>query len=126
LEQYAGDPRAAGVRESLVELDLYRERPRKSRLLAGTLSTVIPGSGQMYAGRYRDGLVAFTVSSLFIAGTVVALNDENYPLAAIAGIVGLPFYVGNIYGAANAADKYNLSLARSTRNALLLSLDYHF
>jgi tetratricopeptide (TPR) repeat protein len=126
LEHYTGDPRTAGVKKSLAELDRYEERPRKSRLLAGTMSAVIPGSGQMYAERYRDGLMAFTVNSLFIAGTVVALNEENYALAAIAGGVGLPFYIGNIYGAANAANKYNLGFTKSTRNALLLSLDYHY
>jgi tetratricopeptide (TPR) repeat protein len=126
LDRHTGDPRTAGVKEALGELDRYQERPRKSRLLAGTMSAIIPGSGQMYAERYRDGLMALTVNSLFIAGTVVALNDENYPLAAIAGGVGLPFYFGNIYGATNAASKYNLGLTKTTRNSLLLSLDYHF
>jgi tetratricopeptide (TPR) repeat protein len=126
LKEYSGDPRTAGVRESLAELDRYQEQPRKSRLLAGTLSAVVPGSGQMYAGRYRDGLMALVVNGLFVSGTVLAVKDENYPLAAIVGGIGLPFYIGNIYGAANAANKYNLGLTGNTRNSLLISLDYHF
>jgi len=126
LEQHAGDPRTEGVKESLAEIDRYQQRPRKSRRLAGAMSAVVPGSGQMYAGRYRDGLMALTVNGLFIAGTVLAVNDENYPLAVIVGGVGLPFYIGNIYGASNAANKYNLGLRKTTRNRLLLSLDYRF
>jgi len=125
-ELYPGDPRAEGAREAIAELDRYQDSPRKSRVLAGSMSTVIPGSGQMYAGYYRDGLMALTVNGLFIAGTVIAINDENYPLAILAGGFGLPFYVGNIYGAANAAGRYNLGLTRATRDTLLVSLDYQF
>jgi len=125
-ELYPGDPRTEGAGESVAELDRYQERPRKSRLLAGSMSAVVPGSGQMYAGYYRDGLVALTVNGLFIAGTVIAINDENYPLALLAGGFALPFYVGNIYGGANAAGRYNLGLIRATRDTLLVSLDYQF
>jgi TM2 domain-containing membrane protein YozV len=126
LERYRGDPRNAGVREALAELARYEGRPRKSPPLAATMSAIIPGTGQMYAERYRDGLVALAVNGLFIAGTVASFKDENYALAAIVGGVGLPFYVGNIYGAANATRQWNLAFDRTTRDALVIALEYHF
>jgi tetratricopeptide (TPR) repeat protein len=126
LANYPEDERVPGVQASFGLLDEYESQPRKSPALAGTMSSVIPGSGQMYAEHYKDGLMAFVVNGLFIAGTVAALDDDNYALAAIVGGVGLPFYVGNIYGAANASRKWNLSLSRKLRDDLSLSLNYHY
>lgn len=126
LASYPDDQRVPGVKASFGLLDEYESQPRKSPALAGTMSAVIPGSGQMYAEHYKDGLMAFVVNGLFIAGTVAALNDDNYALAAIVGGVGLPFYVGNIYGAANVSRKWNLSLTRKLREDLSLSLNYHY
>ncbi|MBW2476044.1 MAG: tetratricopeptide repeat protein [Deltaproteobacteria bacterium] len=126
LDRYPGDNREPGVHTSFTLLDMYEAQPKKSPALAGTLSAIIPGSGQVYAEHYRDGIVAFVVNGLFIAGTVTAINHENYALAGIVGGVGLPFYVGNIYGAANASRKWNLSLSRQLRDALALTLSYHY
>lgn len=107
-------------------LERFAEQPTKSPLLAGTLSAIIPGSGYCYAGRKKDGLVAFVVNGLFIAGTVVAINDENYPAAALIGGAGVPFYLGNIYGSANAAQKWNLSLRKGLQKELSLMMQYHY
>lgn len=123
---YPDDDRAASIGKSLSLLDAYEKYPKKSPGLAGTMSAILPGSGQVYAERYRDGLMAFVVNGLFIAGTIAAIDDENYALAGIVGGIGLPFYVGNIYGAANAARKWNLSLSQSLRDNLALSLSYHY
>jgi tetratricopeptide (TPR) repeat protein len=123
---YPHDERVPGVQESFRLLDEYEAQPKKSPTLAGAMSAVIPGSGQMYAEHYKDGLMAFAVNGLFIAGTIAALDDENYALAAIVGGVGFPFYVGNIYGAANATRKWNLSLSRKLHDELSISLNYHY
>jgi tetratricopeptide (TPR) repeat protein len=125
-ENYPQDERVPEVRKSFALLDAYEAQPKKSPGLAGTMSAVIPGSGQMYAEHYKDGLMAFVVNGLFIAGALASLDDENYALAAIVGGVGLPFYVGNIYGAANATRKWNLSLSRRLRDDLSISLNYHY
>jgi tetratricopeptide (TPR) repeat protein len=126
LVNYPQDERVPGVRESFTLLDEYETKSQKSPALAGTMSAVIPGSGQMYAEHYKDGLMAFVVNGLFIAGTIAAIDDDNYALAAIVGGIGVPFYVGNIYGAANATRKWNLSLSRKLRDDLSLSLNYHY
>jgi hypothetical protein len=70
--------------------------------------------------------MAFAVNGLFIAVTIAAIDNENYALDGIVGGIGLPFYVGNVYGAANAARKWNLSLSRKLRSDLSMTLNYHF
>lgn len=124
LVNYPGDERVHAVQEGLILLDEYEAVPLKSPPLAGILSAVLPGSGQAYAGRYKDGAMAFLVNALFITGTIVALDNENYAVAAIVGGVGLPFYFGNIYGAANSAKKWNLSLSKDMSNKLSISLNF--
>jgi len=126
LESYPQDDRAERVRQTIALLDRNLEVPRKSPAVAGVMSSVVPGSGYMYAGRYGDGVVALIVNGLFIAGTVAAIHQENYAVAAIVGGIGLPFYVGNIYGSANAATKWNIGVRKELREKIAVSLDYRF
>jgi tetratricopeptide (TPR) repeat protein len=126
LESYPQDSRAERVRQTITLLDRDGEMPRKSPAVAGVMSAVVPGSGYMYAGRYGDGVVALIVNGLFIAGTVAAIHQENYAVAAIVGGIGLPFYVGNIYGSANAATKWNIGVRKGLREKIAVSLDYRF
>ena len=110
LERYPGYSGEGEVRDAVAQLDLYRELPEKSPVLAGILSAILPGSGYIYAEHYGDGITAFLINGLFIAGTITAIHQENYAVAGIVGGVGLPFYLGNIYGSANAAKKWNLGV----------------
>jgi tetratricopeptide (TPR) repeat protein len=110
LDRYPGHPGAENVKEATVQLDRYQELPEKSPALAGILSAILPGSGYIYAEHYGDGITAFLINGLFIAGTVTAIHQENYAVAGIVGGIGVPFYLGNIYGSANAAKKWNLGI----------------
>jgi len=108
LDRYPGHPGEENVREAAVQIDRYQELPEKSPVLAGVMSAILPGSGYIYAEHYGDGITAFLINGLFIAGTITAIHQENYAVAGIVGGVGVPFYLGNIYGSANAAKKWNL------------------
>jgi TolA-binding protein len=123
---YPGTPQGTAAREALPLVADAETRPRKSPIAAGMMSAIVPGSGYAYAGRPRDGLMAFLVNGLFIAGTVVAIDQDNAPAAVLVGGAGLPFYLGNIYGSADAARKWNLSIARDLRKELALRLDFHY
>ena len=125
-QRYPADPRAEDVATAVERIGEFRAKPLKSSLLAGSMSAVVPGSGQMYAGNYKDGLMALLVNGLFITGTLVAIDQENYATAAIVGGLGVPFYLGNIYGAANAARKWNLSLRKDLHEQLAITLDYRY
>ena len=122
VRQYPDDPRVENVREAMALLDEYQDLPQKSPVLAGVMSAIIPGSGYMYAGHYGDGITAFLINGLFIAGTITGINQENYAVGAIVGGIGLPFYFGNIYGSANAAKKWNLGVRDQLRNKIHIAL----
>ncbi len=110
LDRYPGHPGEENVREAAAQINRYQELPEKSPVLAGVMSAILPGSGYIYAEHYGDGITAFLINGLFIAGTITAIHQENYAVAGIVGGVGVPFYLGNIYGSANAAKKWNLGV----------------
>lgn len=103
---------------ALLDLDRTREREisealqspvrgTKSPRLAGTLSAVLPGAGQMYTGRWSDGLIAFTVNALLIATTVEAFENDMPVLGATTAVFASGWYLGNIYSAVNTAHRHN-------------------
>lgn len=89
------------------EIRAGRDLPGKSPGLAGTLSAILPGSGQMYAGRPSDGLHAFFWTALFAVATVEAAREDLDAPAVIGGTLFLTFYVANIRNAAVAARARN-------------------
>jgi len=123
---YPDYPASMRAEETLGMFDQYQSLPRKSEILAGFMSAVVPGSGYIYAEHYGDGITAFLINALAIAGTVTAVCNENYAVAAIVGGIGLPFYIGNIYGSANAAKKWNIAVRNELRDRISVTLDYDF
>ena len=84
-----------------------KDLPYRSPVLGGLLSTLLPGSGQVYAGAYKDGLLAFLVNGALIAASYEALDKEVYGAGGLVAFVSLTFYAGNIYGAVNSAHHAN-------------------
>ena len=94
------------INEEFLNLKKYKlideKIKRKSPLLAGTLSAIIPGLGKVYAGNNGQALASFLTCGL-MGGIVV----ENYfrlgmyhpQTLFFTGIFSL-FYIGNIYGSA--------------------------
>jgi tetratricopeptide (TPR) repeat protein len=124
--RYPGAPDASRAGGAMALLDEYEELPRKSPVLAGVMSAVIPGSGYFYAEHFGDGFMALLVNGLAIAGAVTAIYQENYAVAGIVGGIGLPFYLGNIYGSANAARKWNLAVRNELRRRMHVALEFQF
>lgn len=102
-EQFARLEAEAVRREMLARTDTIEALPRKSRALAGSLSALLPGAGQLYVGRPGDALVAFTTNAALIGGTVVAARRDQDAAAIALGFVASGFWFGNIYGAMNGA-----------------------
>ena len=81
---------------------------KKSPVLAGIFSAIVPGSGKVYAGRWTDGLVSFlmTSSAGFVAIRGISKNKNNfYPWAM--GTMSVVYYSGNIFGSAKLAKNIN-------------------
>ncbi len=81
--------------------------PSRSPILSSLMSTVVPGSGQMYSGRFSDGLYALMVITTTTAGTIYYISQERYNIAIPLGIVSAIFYSGNIYGGIQSARVFN-------------------
>lgn len=126
ISRYPGDEASLKAKATVPLLNRYRKLPHKSETLAAVLSAIIPGSGYIYAGRYGDGITAFLINGLWIAGAVTGIQADYYAIAGVLAGVGLPFYFGNVYGSANAAKKWNLQIKRDFRDQAYLSLDFKF
>jgi hypothetical protein len=98
----------APLRDPLLEhVSNFDELPTKSLWLAGSLSAVLPGAGQLYAGRWEDGLVAFTTNAVLIGATALAWHRDERVTAGALGCVAFGFYAGNVYGGVNAAARHD-------------------
>lgn len=87
--------------------------PRRSPILSAGLSTVLPGAGQAYCGRWADAWQSFSLPVLFGAAAVYYgffsrdTSAGNTVKIIVTTTLGGLFWLGNIYGAANAALDYN-------------------
>jgi len=84
--------------------------PSKSAKIAASLSAMMPGAGQLYAHRPRDAAMAFILNAILAYGTYEAIDNGEYVTGGLFGFVGVSFYAGNIYNAANNANKYNRTM----------------
>lgn len=126
IKRYPHEESAQKAGKAIALLHQYQEIPQKSEVLAAVLSALVPGSGYMYAAHYGDGVTAFAINGLWIAGAVTGIRAEYYAVAGVLAGVGLPFYLGNIYGSANAAKKWNLKVKGELRDRIYLALDFRF
>lgn len=91
----------------LREIEGLGRLPRKSPALAGSLSAVVPGTGQFYAGRYMDGAAALLLNAAFVFGAVEAFTHKLYGTFGILLFFETGWYGGNIYSAVSSTYKYN-------------------
>lgn len=92
---------------------LIPPRPRyKSRIAASLLSALLPGAGQLYAGRAGDAAYTFmaVVGPTAIACWYAADQRRRDPTrikTVLFGLTAGTFYFGGVYGANTAARDYN-------------------
>lgn len=80
---------------------------QKSPVLAGTMSAVLPGSGQAYTGSWQSGAMAFVLNALFLSATLELADKDLNAAAVVSGAVFSITYLGNILNAAESARIYN-------------------
>lgn len=91
----------------VMEVEKGETLPEKSPVLAGALSTFLPGAGQVYCGRKRDGMAAFILNGIFIWGAVRSFELDNDAVGGLLTFIEVGWYSGNIYNAVSDAHKYN-------------------
>ena len=88
-------------------LSRYNHQKRKSPMVAGLLSAVIPGSGKLYAGYKYQAISAFTTNVFFgaqMAEAIIKSGFKSVHFAYACSIFSL-YYVGNIVGSVMATKK---------------------
>ena len=110
LAASASPPSDTTTRRRITTLEGFVDQgprlPHRSPALAGTMSAVIPGSGQVYSGRVSDGLRHLLFNTVMILATISFARGEHVPAAILTGALEVPFYLGNIRGASASAKRF--------------------
>ena len=99
-------------------------RKKRSPLLAGTMSAIIPGTGKMYAGKAKEGLISFfQVSALGLATwEQYRANGLASPGFIIFGGIFSVFYLGNVWGSTLSVKVIQDEFDREINNRILLDM----
>ena len=89
------------------DLEEWKRLPRKSPVLAGSLSAILPGAGQAYVGHWSDAALAFGLNAAFLWGTYEAFDRDENVLGCFLLALDTTWYFGNVYNAANGARRVN-------------------
>ena len=103
----ADSPRRSDAEGLAEDVKAYPDIPRKSPYLAGGLSAVLPGAGQLYVERPADAAISFLLNGLFIWATIEAFHNDDTVAGCILLFFESGWYLGNVYNAMNSAHKYN-------------------
>lgn len=95
---------------------------KKKPWLAGTLSAVLPGAGQVYNGNYQSGLFSFVLNALFLSATIELTQHNLKATAAASGTIFSVVYVGNIASAIQSSKKINTLSHDPSRSTLKFNL----
>ncbi|HMK64328.1 MAG TPA: tetratricopeptide repeat protein [Thermodesulfobacteriota bacterium] len=124
--RYPDNPHLEQVRAARHLVTEYRSLPQKSEILAGILSGIIPGAGYAYAEEFATGAMSLGVNGAFIGATWTAFANGLEAVGILAGGIGLPFYIGNIYGSALAVRKWNQAVKVQGQVPIFAALDFVF
>lgn len=90
----------------------------RSPALAGILSAVLPGVGQLYTGHLIEAAIAFGLNLIFILAVIQAWRARTWLVLILLLIMEIGWYGGNIYNAVNGVHIYN----REAREAFVKQL----
>jgi TM2 domain-containing membrane protein YozV len=99
--------RRGEIENGMKLLNLKSPPEMKNPYLGVALSSILPGSGRMYAGRVGDGV--FSMITFFTSTYLAYKNykEDNYPLTVLFGGISGVFYGGNIFGTYISVKIYN-------------------
>ena len=92
--------------------------PHRSPTVAGVLSALVPGSGQVYTGRTTDGLYTFLGMVVLGSASFYYADQERYEVAIPVGVLSLFFYGNGIYQSIQSAQGFNVRHEAQFRNRL--------
>jgi len=110
------------------EIEAGRHIKIKSPMLAAGMSTILPGSGRIYAGDWKDGLISIIIigSTGFGAYRAFLKEGKGSALAWIYSGLSFGFYLGNIYGSYQSARLKNVKNIQQFEQEVLHRISSHF
>ena len=111
-------------RELFKRRDELLQNKKKSPLLAGLMSAVVPGSGKFYAGYRGQALSSMFPTLIFAASAAEAYyraGPKSFQFIAAASIFSI-FYVGNIWGSVLSVKTFYEIRNNEIRNNIMLDL----
>jgi TM2 domain-containing membrane protein YozV len=111
-------PPALAARANVIHARYDDARHTRRPAVAGVLSALLPGAGQLYAGSVQAAAVTFVLNALFIGATVELARDHDYWTATAAGTVASFFYIGGVINAADLARRRDLIAAQPDADAI--------
>lgn len=79
----------------------------KKPWVAGTLSAILPGSGQIYNSNYESAAFSFALNALFLAATIELNRKKLNSTATLSGVMFSIVYFGNIVNSVQSSKKIN-------------------
>lgn len=96
-----------------------RELPRvKTPWVAGSLSALLPGAGQVYNGNYQSAAFSFILNALFLTATLSFMDQHMDGAAITSGMLFSVVYVGAISGSARDARLLNEMAQKEGKESL--------
>ncbi|MFN4122108.1 MAG: hypothetical protein ACK4GL_02250 [Flavobacteriales bacterium] len=89
----------------------------KSPALAAGMSAIVPGVGKFYTKDWKDGLIGFFTIGAAAYQSVRGFQRRgvNSAYGWIFGGLATGFYIGNIYGSAASAHRYNKKVKKKLK-----------
>ncbi|HDR89016.1 MAG TPA: hypothetical protein ENN63_05230 [Bacteroidetes bacterium] len=93
----------------------------KSARLALAMSAIVPGSGKIYTGKWKDGLISlvFVAANAYQAYRGFSKNGTESVHGWVFGTLAAGFYAGNVYGSYKSARIYNNQLDEALQQKAL-------
>jgi tetratricopeptide (TPR) repeat protein len=103
----------------------YYNLERKSPLLSGVMSAVIPGTGHFYISRYRDGVLALILNGLFATCAYEFFDKGHTSPGILFSFFEMSIYSGTIFSSVSQTYKYNQFIRNEYIDKLETDLGYH-
>ena len=97
------------------DVDTLRHR---SPTVAGVLSALVPGSGQVYSGQTMNGFYAFVSVAVLGSASFYYADQKRYEVAIPVGVLGIFLYGNSIHQSIQTARAFNHQQEQHFRNRL--------
>lgn len=97
-------------------------REKRERWVSGLMSSILPGSGQVYNGAYRQGILSFLFVGLFSGISYLSYHNNQKITSYLTLYLALVFYGHNINSSLESADRYNESIANEKMRQFKLAI----